>query len=139
MIQLVSPPLKESEWRQWYFDTQTIFGDLGWFAQLCFDKKYPWSYVKKIVDLHVDNNMYWPCITYAELHELYPCEVLSDDGALSEICTRILDKEPKAVADYKKGKLASLNHLKGLVMRETKGKADIQKVELLLKSKMISL
>lgn len=133
VIQLVNGALKDDPQREWYF---LIPSDLGQFAQTAMEKKYPWSYVKKLVDLHVDNNKYCPCITYAELQELYPCEVLSDLGALEEICLRILEKEPKAVADYKKGKTASLNHLKGLVMRETKGKADIKKVEEILVCKM---
>ena len=101
------------------------------------DKKYSWAYVKKIVDLHIDSNQYWPCITYAELEELYPCEVLSDDGALNEICDKVLANNPKSITDYKKGKLNALNYLKGQVMRETKGKADINKVEAILKDKMI--
>jgi Asp-tRNA(Asn)/Glu-tRNA(Gln) amidotransferase B subunit len=133
IIQIVGAALKENPQKEFYLACQH---DLGEFAQTSLAKKYPWSYVKKIVDLHVDNNQYCQCITYAQLQELFPCEVLSDSGALEEICKRILDSQPKAVADYKKGKLASLNHLKGLVMRETKGKADIAKVEAILKEKM---
>lgn len=132
-INIVSGALKDDPQREWYFQ---IPSDIAEFAQRALDKKYPWAYVKKIVELHVDNNKFWPCITFAELQELYPCEVLSDHGALEEICVKILAKEPKAIADYKKGKLASLNHLKGLVMRETKGKADIKIVEQILKEKM---
>lgn len=134
VIQLVNSALKDSPQREWYFKFPH---DLGEFAHAALEKKYPWSYVKKIVDLHVDLNQYWPCITYAELVSLYPCEVLSDDGALSEICDKVLTLNPKSVADYKKGKTASLNHLKGAVMRETKGKADVQKVESILKEKLI--
>lgn len=134
-INIVSGALKDDPQREWYF---LIPSDLGTFAKTALDKKYPWAYVKKIVEMHVDNNKYWPCITFAELQELFPCEVINDAGILHTICDRILDKEPKSIADYKKGKTAALNHLKGLVMRETKGKADIQQVELLLKSKIIS-
>lgn len=143
VIQLVNAALKDNPQREWYFQSQTylaplINGDsLGDFAKEALEKKYPWNYVKKIVEEHVDLNQYWPCISYAELVSLYPCEVLSDSGALSEICDRILTKETKAVADYKKGKTASLNHLKGQVMKETKGKADINLVEKILKEKMI--
>jgi Asp-tRNA(Asn)/Glu-tRNA(Gln) amidotransferase B subunit len=143
LIQLVNAALKDNPQRDWYFDSQTHIApliekaDLGPFAKRALDKKYPWAYVKKIVDLHIDSNQYWPCITYAELEELYPCEVLSDDGALNEICDKVLANNPKSITDYKKGKLNALNHLKGQVMRETKGKADISKVEAILKDKMI--
>ena len=137
IIQCVSPPLKDHEMRNWYFLTQSLVGDLGDFAQTALDKAYPWSYLHKMVEIHVDLNMYHPCISFAELQQLYPCEVLSDSGALSTICDKVLSEDPKAIADYKKGKLAALNHLKGKVMKETKGKADIQKVEAILKEKMI--
>jgi Asp-tRNA(Asn)/Glu-tRNA(Gln) amidotransferase B subunit len=133
-INIINGVLKDDPQREWYF---LLPSDLGEFAQTAMEKKYPWSYVKKMVEMHVDNNKYCPCITYAELQQLYPCEVINDAGVLHEICDRILDKEPKSIADYKKGKTAALNHLKGLVMRETKGKADIHQVELLLKAKMI--
>ncbi len=135
IIQIINPALKDyPEQKTWYL---SMPHDLAYFTQLVLDKKYPWSYIKRIVEMHVDNNMYWPCITYAELYELFPCEVLSNSGELETICDKILSTQPKAIADYKKGKIASLNHLKGLVMRETKGKADIQKVEQILKEKMI--
>jgi len=87
--------------------------------------------------MHVDLNQYYPCITYKELVSVYPCDTLSDDDALNIICDKVLKDNPKSIIDYNKGKLNALNHLKGQVMKESKGKADIQKVELLLKSKMI--
>ena len=138
VIQLISPALKESEQREFYLACGPIH-DLDWFAQEALQKTYPWSYVKKITDLHVDLNQYFPCITYQELVNLHPCDTLSDDGALNIICDKILANNPHSITDYNKGKLNALNHLKGQVMKETKGKADITKVELLLKSKMISL
>lgn len=134
IVQLVSPPLKESEQRAFYLACPS---DLGLFAAFASKNKWPWSYVKSIVDMHIDCNSYWPCITYEELVSLFPCEVVSDDGILHEYCNKVLTDNPKSIVDYKKGKVNALNHLKGQVMRLSKGKADIQKVELLLKSKMI--
>lgn len=134
VIQLVSPPLKESEQRAFYLSCPS---DLGLFAAFASKNKWPWSYVKSIVDMHVDCNLYWPCITYEELVSLFPCEVLSDDGALNEYCQQVLTANPKSIVDYKKGKVNALNHLKGQVMKLTKGKADILKVEMILKSKMV--
>lgn len=134
IIQLVSPALKDNPNREWYL---AHYHDLGPFAQQALDKQYPWSFVKKIVEMHVDLNQYAPCITYEELLQLNPCEVLNDVGALEIICAKIIESQPQAVADYKKGKDAALNRLKGLVMKESKGKADIQKVEAILKAKLI--
>lgn len=62
---------------------------------------------------------------------------MSDDGALNEYCEQVLRDNPKSIVDYKKGKLNALNHLKGQVMKLSKGKANITKVELILKSKMV--
>jgi Asp-tRNA(Asn)/Glu-tRNA(Gln) amidotransferase B subunit len=145
IINLLHPKLKaetedEPQWRDWYFFWQRFFpDDFAHFAHFARVNNWPWAYVRKIVEHHIDCNLFWPCITYAELVSLYPCEVVSDDGILHEYCNKVLTDNPKSIVDYKKGKLNSLNHLKGQVMRLSKGKADIQKVELLLKSKMISL
>lgn len=133
VIQLVSGPLKDHEQRDFYLASSS---DLGDFAKTALEKKYPWSYIKKIVDAHIDGNMYCKCVSFAELQELFPCEVISDSGALEEICVKVLESQPAAVADYKKGKSAAMNRLKGMVMKETKGKADIAKVEEILISKM---
>jgi aspartyl-tRNA(Asn)/glutamyl-tRNA(Gln) amidotransferase subunit B len=48
----------------------------------------------------------------------------------------VLANNPKSIADYKKGKLNALNHLKGQVMRETKGKADIGVVTKIMLDKL---
>jgi Asp-tRNA(Asn)/Glu-tRNA(Gln) amidotransferase B subunit len=133
IIDIIHPALKDDPQREWYF---MFHHDLGEFCRRALDNKYPWAYVKNIVNMHVDNNKYWPCITYAELQELYPCEVVSDSNTLGTICDKVLADQPHAVQDYKKGKLAAMNRLKGLVMKETKGKADIQLVESILKEKM---
>lgn len=126
---------EEPELRKWYFAMQSIFaGDFAAFVQTCFEKKYPWSYVRGIIEKHVDCNLYWPCITYEELASLYPCEVLTDNNELETICDKVLADNPKSIVDYRKGKTNSLNHLKGQVMKASKGKADINVVgEILLK------
>ncbi len=43
---------------------------------------------------------------------------------LEEIIKKVLEKNPKAVVDYKKGKVQSLEFLVGQVVKEAKGKAD---------------
>jgi len=49
-----------------------------------------------------------------------------------EIVRRAIAANPKAVADYKKGKTRAADAIKGAVMRETKGLAKIELVQQLL-------
>lgn len=60
---------------------------------------------------------------------------ISSDMDLSPMIDSVLKRNPKAVEDYKKGKASSLEFLVGMVMRETRGKADANRVreELLIK------
>ena len=48
----------------------------------------------------------------------------SDLGAIEALCTEVMDANPKAVAEYKAGKTASINFLKGQVMKRSQGKAN---------------
>ncbi|MEX2029253.1 MAG: Asp-tRNA(Asn)/Glu-tRNA(Gln) amidotransferase subunit GatB [Candidatus Paceibacterota bacterium] len=48
----------------------------------------------------------------------------SDAGALTEIAQKIIDANPKVVADYKGGKEQALMSLVGQIMKETKGSAN---------------
>jgi aspartyl-tRNA(Asn)/glutamyl-tRNA(Gln) amidotransferase subunit B len=48
----------------------------------------------------------------------------SDTGAIEAICDQVLAANPKAVAEYRGGKLASINFLKGQVMKLSQGKAN---------------
>src|SRR5262249_43510926 len=54
------------------------------------------------------------------------------DTALVEIVRRAIAGNPKAVADFKKGKAAAANAIKGAVMRETKGAAKADMVQQIL-------
>jgi aspartyl-tRNA(Asn)/glutamyl-tRNA(Gln) amidotransferase subunit B len=49
---------------------------------------------------------------------------VSDTGALEELCRQAIAAHPGPVADYKSGKAAALNFLKGQVMKLSKGKAN---------------
>jgi aspartyl-tRNA(Asn)/glutamyl-tRNA(Gln) amidotransferase subunit B len=59
-----------------------------------------------------------------------------DSTAVVEIVRRALAANPKAVADYKGGKAAAANALKGAVMRETKGSVRPDVVEQVLKEEL---
>jgi aspartyl-tRNA(Asn)/glutamyl-tRNA(Gln) amidotransferase subunit B len=52
---------------------------------------------------------------------------VADDGALDQVVTAVLAKNPKAIADFRAGKQAAVGALIGQVMREVKG-ADPQAV-----------
>jgi len=58
---------------------------------------------------------------------------MTDDSALEKIIKEIIEKNPKAVEDYKAGKQNSVQFLTGQVMKETRGTAKPDKVQDLLK------
>ncbi len=49
---------------------------------------------------------------------------VSDTGAIEKFCDEAITANPNSVADYKAGKVAALNFLKGQVMKLSKGKAN---------------
>ena len=51
---------------------------------------------------------------------------ISDEGAIKEVVTKILEANPQSVADFKAGKDKALGFLVGQAMKETKGKANPQ-------------
>jgi len=63
---------------------------------------------------------------------------VSDAGALIEIVDKVVASNAKAVEDYKKGNEAPLKFLIGMVMRESRGKANPQVVERILKERLLS-
>ncbi len=48
----------------------------------------------------------------------------SDLGAIEALCENSIDSNPKAVEEYRAGKMASINFLKGQVMKLSQGKAN---------------
>jgi aspartyl-tRNA(Asn)/glutamyl-tRNA(Gln) amidotransferase subunit B len=48
----------------------------------------------------------------------------SDVGAIESLCSEVIAAHPKSVEDFKAGKAAALNFLKGQVMKLSKGKAN---------------
>ncbi|WP_078550227.1 Asp-tRNA(Asn)/Glu-tRNA(Gln) amidotransferase subunit GatB [Litchfieldia alkalitelluris] len=57
---------------------------------------------------------------------------ISDEGALTEIITKIIDANPQSVEDFKGGKGKAIGFLVGQVMKETKGQANPQLVNKIL-------
>ena len=67
---------------------------------------------------------------YAEEHDMIQ---KNDEGALKEIAQKIIDANPAVVATYKSGKENALMSLVGQIMKETKGSANPQLVQKILK------
>jgi aspartyl-tRNA(Asn)/glutamyl-tRNA(Gln) amidotransferase subunit B len=65
-------------------------------------------------------------------------EQLSDVSAIEALCDEVLAANPKPAADFKAGNLASLNFLKGQLMKLSKGKANPQLVGEILEKKLRS-
>ncbi|QSR84546.1 Asp-tRNA(Asn)/Glu-tRNA(Gln) amidotransferase subunit GatB [Methylacidimicrobium sp. B4] len=59
---------------------------------------------------------------------------ISDAQALDAFCREAISANPKSVADYKAGKAAAINALKGFVMKKTRGQANPQRIHELLES-----
>ncbi|MFO0843309.1 MAG: Asp-tRNA(Asn)/Glu-tRNA(Gln) amidotransferase subunit GatB [Gemmataceae bacterium] len=62
--------------------------------------------------------------------------VVADTGAVADIVRAAIAANPKAVADYKNGKAAAANAIKGAIMRQTKGSVRIDVVERVLKEEL---
>jgi aspartyl-tRNA(Asn)/glutamyl-tRNA(Gln) amidotransferase subunit B len=63
-------------------------------------------------------------------------EQLSDVSAIETLCDEVIAANPKPVADFRAGNAASLNFLKGQVIKLSKGKANPQLVGEILEKKL---
>lgn len=61
---------------------------------------------------------------------------IDDDASLEDIAMKVVMSNPEQVAEYKAGKIAVLKFLVGQFMKESKGKANPQKAEEILKKKL---
>jgi aspartyl-tRNA(Asn)/glutamyl-tRNA(Gln) amidotransferase subunit B len=61
---------------------------------------------------------------------------ISDQSELEEVVDRIIAENPKPVEDFKKGKKAARGFIVGLVMKETRGKANPKVVNQILSEKL---
>jgi len=72
----------------------------------------------------------------AKIVEAKGWAVVSDTAAIEKLCDDAIAANPKTVEDYKGGKLAALNSLKGQVMKLSKGKANPALVGEILERKL---
>jgi len=63
-------------------------------------------------------------------------EQVSDTGAIETMCGEAIAGNPKAVAEYKAGKIQAINAIKGQVMKLSKGKANPAVVDQILARKL---
>lgn len=61
---------------------------------------------------------------------------ISDEGAITSLVEEVIAKNPKSVEDYRAGKSRALGFLVGQVMKATKGKANPELVNKLLKERL---
>lgn len=61
---------------------------------------------------------------------------ISDEGLIEAVVVKVISGNPAVIEDYKKGKKNALTFLVGLVMKETKGKANPKMVNELLQKKI---
>lgn len=81
----------------------------------------------------VFNSMYEERKTAKEVVEEKGLKVVSDEGAIEEVCKKILAANPDTIEDLKSGKERAFGFLVGLVMKETKGRANPKLVNDILK------
>ncbi len=84
----------------------------------------------------VFNEMFSSGKSAAEIVKEKGIEQLSDTGALDVLCDQVIAANPKPVADFQSGNAASLNFLKGQVIRLSKGKANPQLAGEILERKL---
>jgi aspartyl-tRNA(Asn)/glutamyl-tRNA(Gln) amidotransferase subunit B len=100
------------------------------------DLKFPPEYILDLVEL-VDSGKISSSIAQQVFGEMFaggqaPGAIVekkgwaqvSDAGAIEALCDQAIAAHPGPVADYKAGKAAALNFLKGQVMKLSKGKAN---------------
>ncbi|WP_125152872.1 Asp-tRNA(Asn)/Glu-tRNA(Gln) amidotransferase subunit GatB [Clostridium rectalis] len=63
----------------------------------------------------------------------------NDEGAILEVVKKVIEGNPKSIEDYKNGKKRAIGFLVGLVMKETRGKANPQIVNRLVNNEIAKL
>ena len=61
---------------------------------------------------------------------------ISDEGAIKEVVSKVLEENPQSVADYKGGKDKALTFLVGQAMKATRGKANPQMLNTMFKEEL---
>lgn len=105
--------------------------DFSQFIRECGQYEYSWKYIQETINRFIKEKEPLVVLTLK-----YPFAMNSDVNELEIICDKVISENPKSVEDYRKGRLNSINHLKGQVMKATKGKADPAVVNKILESRL---
>lgn len=105
--------------------------DFSEFIRECGQYEYSWKYIQEIINLFLSQGT--PLIQLTLEH---PYVVNNNEQELEALCDKAISENPKSVEDYRKGKFNSINHLKGQIMKMTKGKADPSIVNKILENKL---
>lgn len=104
------------------------------------------SYISKLVDLihekvintsiakRVIQQMFSSLEDPVKIIDQQGLYLIKDEELLKEKMTAILTKQPQILIDYKQGKTKALQALIGQIMKETKGLADPETIEILFKA-----
>ena len=74
-----------------------------------------------------------------EIIKLQGLKQITNEKSLRKVIEEVLEQTPQAVSDFKKGKGKALGYLVGEVMKKTKGKANPELVNKLLREKLSTL
>ncbi|HAM73801.1 MAG TPA: Asp-tRNA(Asn)/Glu-tRNA(Gln) amidotransferase GatCAB subunit B [Verrucomicrobiales bacterium] len=100
------------------------------------DVRFAPTHVQELVELvdsgkissriaqEVFNEMYASGDAPARIVEQKGLAQVSDTGAIEKFCDEVIAANPKSAEDFRAGKAAALNFLKGQVMKASKGKAN---------------
>ena len=97
--------------------------------------KDPKQIAKIIVNKRINIKKFTPQQLVKHLQK-QKTDKVSDKSQIEKIIIKVLKENKKAVKDYKKGKQETIGFLIGQVMRETKGKAEVQLVKKILVEKL---
>ena len=97
---------------------------LGKLVKLIVDGKVSMNNAK----LEVFEEMYATGKDPVDIVKSKGLEVVSDTGALEEMCKKVIESNPQSIADYKAGKKQAFFFMIGQVMKQTKGQANAQSV-----------
>ena len=103
--------------------------------QLNNETMKPQHIANLIVNKKVDINKYLPAELIQMLVKKSTAQVI-DEEQLQKIIKEVINKNNKAVSDYKKGKQTAITFLIGQVMKEVKGKVEAKIVRSLLEKNL---
>ncbi|PTY01733.1 Asp-tRNA(Asn)/Glu-tRNA(Gln) amidotransferase GatCAB subunit B [Verrucomicrobia bacterium LW23] len=121
-------------------DLSTIAVPAPWFSELANELtagKINSKQAKEVFGLMVSDNP--GNLTPLEIIKAKGFVQVTDTGALEAWCDQAIANGARSVADYKAGKVAALNALKGQVMKLSKGQANPQTVGEILEQKLKAL